>query len=76
MQIIRSAALVAALMPSALMAATPVFAPSGGTYLGGSQWDRAQSVHVDAAGFIYVCGSTRSQNAPVTAGAFDTTHNG
>lgn len=40
------------------------------TYLGGNQNEIGASVAVDAAGLIYVAGSTDSPNFPVTAGNF------
>lgn len=46
------------------------------TYLGGSGQDEGETLAVDAAGQVYVAGYTRSANFPVTAGAYDTTHNG
>ncbi len=47
------------------------------TYLGGSEhWDTGESVALDASGGVYVAGSTRSPDFPVTPGAFDTTLNG
>ena len=45
------------------------------TYLGGSGVDRGHGVDVDAAGNIYVTGTTSSP-FPVTSGAYDTTYNG
>jgi len=41
------------------------------TYMGGNQWERIQSVFVDANGYIYVGGTTKSSNFPTTAGAYD-----
>lgn len=46
------------------------------TFMGGGNWERVQSVFVDAAGFIYIAGSTKSANFPVTPGAYDTTGGG
>jgi len=46
------------------------------TYLGGSQYDRAQGVAVDRHGQIYVVLNTFSTNLPTTAGVCDRTHNG
>jgi uncharacterized protein (TIGR03437 family) len=40
------------------------------TYLGGSGTDRPNVLKLDAAGNIYVAGSTNSLDFPVTAGAF------
>ncbi len=45
-------------------------------YLGGSQWERVQSVFVDANGYVYVAGSTKSANFPTTPGAYDMTGSG
>ncbi len=41
------------------------------TYLGASQWERIQSVYVDADGYIYLGGTTKSSNFPTTPGAYD-----
>jgi hypothetical protein len=40
------------------------------TYLGGSNWDGANSVALDATGKIYVAGETRSNDFDTTNGAF------
>jgi hypothetical protein len=45
------------------------------TYLGGSGFEWANGVTVDASGGVYVVGDTRSVDFPVTAGAFDTSFN-
>ena len=55
--------------------------PSGGsliygTYLGGDSDDMGLDVAVDGMGNAYVTGRTHSMNFPVTAGAFDASHNG
>ncbi|UCG47970.1 MAG: SBBP repeat-containing protein, partial [Phycisphaerales bacterium] len=42
------------------------------TFIGGSKWERVQSLFVDAEGFVYVAGSTKSANFPTTTGAYDT----
>ena len=42
------------------------------TYLGGSGFDDAGAIAVDAAGNAYVAGSTPSPDFPTTPGAFDT----
>jgi hypothetical protein len=47
-----------------------------GTYLGGSQDDRANAIAVDGVGAAYVTGSLNSADFPITPGAFDTTYNG
>jgi hypothetical protein len=44
------------------------------TYLGGSASDVPDAVSVDAAGHVYVSGSTASANFPTTSGAYDITH--
>lgn len=43
------------------------------SFLGGDQWERVQAVCVDAEGFVYVAGSTKSPDFPTTPGAYDTT---
>ncbi len=45
------------------------------TYLGGSSDDSVRDVCVDAAGFIYVTGGTKSSDFPTTPGAYDRTLN-
>ncbi len=50
--------------------------PAGSTFFGGDRFERVQGVHVDAAGYIYLGGTTHSANFPATAGAFDTTKSG
>ncbi|QDT11788.1 SBBP repeat-containing protein [Planctomycetes bacterium K23_9] len=40
------------------------------TFLGGSQWEHARDVFVDANGNIYLVGGTKSDNFPTTSGAF------
>ena len=52
----------------------PVLAYS--TYLGGSGFDQAYNVAVDAAGNAYVTGVAYTSNFPVTPGAFQTTRSG
>ncbi len=47
-----------------------------GTYLGGSQFEDAKSIGLDASGDAFVAGRTESLNFPTTAGAYDTTYNG
>ncbi len=44
------------------------------TYLGGSDDDFASGLALDAAGNIYLTGSTNSTDFPVTQGAYQTTH--
>ena len=51
----------------------PPYAPDYATYFGGSGWERAQSVYIDAQGALYVGGSTQSHDFPTTSGAFDRT---
>ena len=46
------------------------------TRLGGEDNELPEDVEVDAAGNVYVGGSTRSSGFPTTPGAFDTTQNG
>ncbi|MCZ6690405.1 MAG: SBBP repeat-containing protein [Planctomycetota bacterium] len=46
------------------------------TFLGGNRDDDGRSVATDSLGDAYVTGNTKSNNFPVTAGAFDTTRNG
>ncbi len=46
------------------------------TYLGGSGFDNANGVAVDAAGSIYLFGETSSANFPTTPGSLDTSLNG
>ena len=54
--------------------------PTGGalvysTYLGGSVFDSAYAIAVDAAGNAYVAGQTNSTDFPVTQGAFQVQNN-
>jgi hypothetical protein len=42
------------------------------TYLGGDDWDRLARIFVDDAGNTYVGGTTRSEDFPTTAGAYQT----
>jgi hypothetical protein len=44
------------------------------TYLGGSTYDGANAIAVDAAGEAYVVGQTSSSDFPVTQGAYQTTN--
>lgn len=44
-----------------------------GTYVGGSDFDFANTLAVDSRGNAYVCGRTNSPDFPVTPDAFDTT---
>ena len=46
------------------------------TYLGGSDYDVAWDIAVDAAGNAYVTGQTHSSNFPTTPGAFQTSYGG
>ncbi|MBI4491452.1 MAG: SBBP repeat-containing protein [Chloroflexi bacterium] len=46
------------------------------TFLGGTSAEWGHAIAVDAAGSAYVTGRTASVDFPVTAGAFDTSHNG
>lgn len=46
------------------------------TMLGGGDQDYSHSVAVDGSGQVLVGGYTRSNNFPVSAGSYDTSHNG
>lgn len=46
------------------------------TLLGGREGDRATAIALDGAENIYLTGTTRSPDFPVTAGAFDTEYGG
>ncbi len=46
------------------------------TFLGGQVTENADGLVVDLANEVFLVGSTRSDDFPTTAGAFDTTHNG
>lgn len=46
------------------------------TYIGGTLGDFGHGVIVTAAGETYITGGTSSTDYPVTAGAYDTSHNG
>ncbi len=46
------------------------------TYLGGTRYDSAAAIALDAAGDAYVTGRTSSADFPATVGAYDTTFNG
>jgi gliding motility-associated-like protein len=46
------------------------------TFLGGNDYDAAYGIRVNEKGEIYVCGVTKSQNFPVTTGAFKPTFGG
>ncbi|MBI4932212.1 MAG: gliding motility-associated C-terminal domain-containing protein [Bacteroidetes bacterium] len=46
------------------------------TYLGGSNYDGAYGLKLDAAGNVYVTGGTTSNNFPTTAGVIHTTFQG
>lgn len=45
------------------------------TFAGGSGTETASSIAVDNAAQVYIAGNTQSLDLPVTAGAFDSTHN-
>ncbi len=62
--------LVALLALSAVLQAEP-YDLEFCSFLGGSQWERVQAVFVDANGYIYVGGSTKSPDFPTTRGAYD-----
>jgi roadblock/LC7 domain-containing protein len=46
------------------------------TFLGGSSYDQAYGIALDASGSAYVTGNTSSTNFPTTSGAFQTTLGG
>lgn len=46
------------------------------TLLGGSADDRGAAIVVDDSSHVYITGRTKSPEFPITAGAFDATHNG
>jgi len=46
------------------------------TYLGGADNDQPHSMVVDSAGNLVIAGRTYSNNFPVKAGCYDTSHNG
>jgi hypothetical protein len=46
------------------------------TFLGAPDWDCGYAIAVDASGAAYVAGETESSDFPITAAAFDATHNG
>ncbi len=46
------------------------------TFLGGTSYDNAASLAIDASGNAYLTGTTESANYPTTSAAFDTSHNG
>lgn len=57
------------------------FSPDGSkllfcTYLGGSNNEQPHSMVTDATGNLYIMGSTRSKDFPVSNGAYDITQNG
>jgi len=45
------------------------------TYIGGSDRDEGNAIDVDAGKNVYLTGSTKSLNYPVTSGAYDESHN-
>lgn len=57
-----------------------VFSASGNsletsTFIGGSMWDGVADIALDKAGFVYICGTTRSSDFP-TKKAYDATYGG
>lgn len=46
------------------------------TFLGGAHNDRGQGIALNSTGSAYLTGFTRSNNFPVTSGAYDTSYNG
>jgi len=52
--------------------ATPIYS----TYVGGSEWDLANGLAMDADGDAYLVGATDSTDYPTTAGAYQETHGG
>jgi hypothetical protein len=71
-------------VPAAYVRAEPTDAavqPAGpqdllfSTFLGGSEWDIASGIAIDASGQVYVAGRTPSLDFPITPGAFDVTLN-
>ncbi|MBU0756205.1 MAG: SBBP repeat-containing protein [Planctomycetes bacterium] len=46
------------------------------TYLGGSDQDKGQAIHLDIQGHIVVLGQAKSEDYPVTLDAFDDANNG
>ncbi len=46
------------------------------TFIGSTQWDEGDCIHVDKNGHIFLAGLTKSPGFPNTTGAFDSTHNG
>jgi uncharacterized Zn ribbon protein len=46
------------------------------TFLGGSKNDTGHSIAVDADGYVYIAGITRSSDFPTTSGVYDRSHNG
>jgi hypothetical protein len=46
------------------------------TYIGGSDYDVANDIAIDNSGNVFITGEARSLNYPVTAGAYQTIHEG
>ncbi|RPJ59125.1 MAG: S-layer protein [Acidobacteria bacterium] len=65
-----------AVLSFSLVSAGEGLTPALSSYVGGAAGDMLRDVAVDAQGNFYLVGGTYSADFPVTAGAFDTTHNG
>jgi hypothetical protein len=46
------------------------------TFVGGSDYEEANSITLDSAGNVYVAGGTSSSDFPTAVGVYDTSHNG
>ncbi|MGH2628277.1 MAG: SBBP repeat-containing protein, partial [Anaerolineales bacterium] len=75
------AGVLASPVPTAGQPLAPALTPGPGglvysTYLGGSQFEYAGDIAIDASGAAYAAGFTTSANFPASAGAFQTTYAG